>query len=366
MSSQFRTPSATVGFFLIVLASFVLTLPARAQQFGPWSRPTNLNAIELSDGTPCPAVVNSPFDDNHPTISKDGLSLIFQSNRHPTSFGGVDLWVTERDSLEDCWQTPVNVGPVVNSAFNDGTPNLTNDGHWLYFQSTRPTWSTPDGIAVPSCGGGDLYASHRQNKHSDWETPINLGCTINTPGFDQAGPLHFEDDATGTQFLYFASRPIGASDVFWDIYVSTCDADLAACNTQRLWTPGAPVDALNSRFRDTRTAIRRRDGLEMILSTGRPGSLASENLWVSTRATTLNQNWLPPVPINCNWLVPMTCPAWAPFGPLVNSPAFDGAPALSWDGTELYFFSERTDLPGFAGRRDLYFSKRAKVKEPKD
>ena len=61
---------------------------------------------------------------------------------------------------------------------------------------------------------------------------------------------------------------------------------------------------------------------------------------------------------------------WAPLDPpgtpptatvFVNSNFFDGAPALSWDGTELYFCSERTDLTGFAGGRDLYVSKRIKL-----
>ena len=378
------------GSFLAFVGLLVcLFFPHRAaaQQFSAWSAPVNLNALTLSDGTPCPAVVNSASDDNHPTISKDGLSLIFQSNR-PGGSGGVDLWVTERDSLDDCWLPPFNLGPIVNSAFNDATPSLTTDGHWLYFQSNRPTWLTADGIAVPSCGGGDLYVSHRHDKRNDssWEAPVNLGCTINTPGFDQAGPLHFEDDATGIHFLYFTSRPIGASDVLFDIYVSTCTADLAICNTPDTWGPGVPVgtptrdkptDGLNSLSRDTRTAIRRRDGLEMILSTGRPDSLASENLWVSTRATTQDQNWSDPVPINCEWqqnvtailnltLPPLPCPSWAPVDPpgttvFVNSPAFDGAPALSWDGLTLYFFSERTDLPGFKGGRDLYVSKRTKL-----
>jgi hypothetical protein len=324
---------------IVVLFTTTLLCAAagHAQQFSAWSAPVNLNALTLSDGTPCPAIVNTAFDENHPTISKDGLSLIFQSNR-PGGSGGTDLWVTERDSLDDCWLPPVNLGPKVNGAFNDSTPSLT----------TR-------------CGGADLYVSHRHDKRNDrgWETPVNLGCTINTRGFGQAGPLHFEDDATGIHFLYFTRLPIGASDVLFDIYVSTCTADLATCNTQGLWGPGTAVDALNSRFRDTRTAIRRRDGLEMILSSGRPGSLASENLWVSTRATTQDQNWLPPVPINCDAMP--GCPAWDPEGPLVNSPAFDGAPALSWDGLTLYFFSERTDLPGFKGGRDLYVSKRTKL-----
>ncbi len=339
----------------VLLASLALAwaAAANAQQFSAWSAPVNLNAIVLSNGTHCPAVVNSPFDDNHPTVSKDGLSLIFQSNR-PGGFGGVDLWLTKRDSLDDCWQTPKNLGSVVNSASNDGAPNLTTDGHWLYFHSNRD-------------GAVDLYVSHRRDTGDDfgWENPINLGPTINPPGFDQAGPLHFEDDAAGAQFLYFTQKPtppVGTqNDNLFDIYVSTCFSDLATCNTQGLWGPGIPVVALNSPYRDTRTAIRRRDGLEMILSSKRPGSLGSENLWVSTRPTvTLDQaNWEIPQPINCDAMP--GCPAWDPEGPLVNSPAFDGAPALSWDGTELYFFSERTDLPGFAGGRDLYVSKRTKL-----
>jgi hypothetical protein len=344
-----------VIFFTEVFAAIallaVLGPGAGAQQFGPWSAPVNLNATTLSDGTACPAVVNSASDDSHPAISKDGLSLFFSSLNRPGGLGEYDLWVTERDSLEDCWQAPVNLGPSVNSAFRDFAPNLSTDGHWLFFQSGRPG----------GCGGLDLYVTHRQDKRDDfgWENPINLGCTINTPGFDQAMPNYFEDDTSGLRFLYFTRKPIALGLEAFDIYVSTCYADLATCNTQGLWGPGTPVDTLNSPFQDTRPSLRRRDGLEMFFSTTRPGSLGNENMWVSTRATTQDQNWLPPVPINCDGLT--TCPDWAPAGPLVNSPASEGAPALSWDGTELYFFSNRTDLPGFAGGRDLYVSKRTKL-----
>ncbi len=367
MKTRFRI-HATILVAATVIVANLSAPPAEAQQFSHWSAPVNLNNLKLSDGTTCPAVVNSSSNDNHPTISKDGLSLIFESNR-PGGSGGPDLWLAKRDSLDDCWQTPKNLGPDVNSASMDGSPSLTTDGHWLYFHSDRPG----------GCGEVDLYVSHRRDAGDDfgWENPINLGCTVNTPGFDQAGPLHFEDEATGIHFLYFTQKPLGADGTLFDIYVSTCNADLATCNTQGLWGQGIPVVALNSPVRDTRTAIRRRDGLEMILSTGRPGSLASENLWVSTRATTQDQNWSDPVPINCEWqqnvtailnlmLPPLPCPSWAPVDPpgttvFVNSPAFDGAPALSWDGTELYFFSERTDLPGFKGGRDLYVSKRTKL-----
>lgn len=348
-----------VSMIVVGMSSF--TLPVEAQQFSAWSAPTNLNALTLSGSTtPCPPV-NSAADDSHPTLSKDGLSLIFASKRPgpdkngQLGLGDYDLWVTERDSLDDCWQEPQSLGSTVNSTFQDMAPNLSVDGHWLYFHSNRPGRCADPNNSTPTA---DIYVSHRLDKRDDfgWEAPINLGCALNTT-LDDAGP-NFFDDGNGTLFLYF-TRGLSANMDSFDIYVSTCTADLAACNTQGLWGPGTPVDTLNSAKRDTRTAIRRRDGLEMILSSGRPGSLASENLWVSTRGTAQDQNWLPPVPINCDGLT--TCPDWAPAGPLLNSSAFDGAPALSWDGTELYFFSTRTDLPGFAGGRDLYVSKRTKL-----
>lgn len=382
MKSQTLKNSATIVAALVFATALWMVPTARAQNYGPWSAPVNLNAIVLSDGTVCAALINSAFNDSHPTISKDGLSLYFASTRPgPDSRGQIglgdyDLWVTQRDTLDDCWQAPVSLGPVVNSPVRDFAPNLSTDGRWLFFNSNR---SQPDAFGKLPCGGQDLYAAHRQNKRDDfgWEKPFNLGCTLNS-SVDDAGATFFEDDNTGILYLYF-TRNNKANDPtsnFFHIYVSTCSADLDTCNTQGLWGPGVPVDNLNSQVRDTRTAIRRRDGLEMILSSARPGSLTSENLWVSTRATTQDQNWSIPVPINCEWqqnvtailtnmLPPLFC-ASVPDDPagttvFVNSPAFDGGPALSWDGTELYFFSDRTDLVGFAGARDLYVSKRTKL-----
>jgi len=343
---------------LATIAIALFALPARAQELSPWSAPVNVNNIVLSDGTICPAVVNSTSpdrNDTHPTLSKDGLSLYFASTRPgPDSNGQVglgnyDLWVTHRDGPDKCWNSPLNLGPVVNSPAQDFAPNLSPDSHWLYFHSARPTWKRADGVTVSSCGGIDLYVSHRMDTGNDlgWENPINLGCnTINTPGFDQAGPSYIEDATTGTSFLYYTQKPTPSpgtqNDFLFDIYVSTCTKDLATCNTPNTWGPGVPVNALNSPVRDTRTAIRR-DGLEMILSSGRTGSLGFENLWVSTRpAVALDQgNWSTPEPINCD--DKPGCSPWNPQGPLVNSDAFDGGPALSWDGTELYFFRVRAD-----------------------
>jgi hypothetical protein len=343
MTTRFWISKALLlSAILAALAGALFVPPVRAQQFTAWSEPVNLNNVVLN-GTACSAVVNSTSpdsNDTHPALSKDGLSLYFASTR-AGGFGDYDLWVSHRDSLDACWGQPTNLGPKVNSSTVDFAPNLSPDGHWLYFHSRRSTW-LKDGAPTASCGGADLYVSHRMDTSDDlhWEDPINLGCRLNTAA-EEAGPTFF-DDGNGTLYLYFTRGVAGKQDTF-DIYVSICTADLATCNTQGFWGPGTLVgdpgtsQLLNSPFRDTRTAIRR-DGLEMIISSGRPGSLASENLWVSTRpAVTLDQqNWAKPEPINCDDKT--GCSLWNPQGTLINSDAFDGGPALSWDGTELYFF----------------------------
>src|SRR5262245_50242149 len=84
-------------------------------KFSEWSEPVNLGPL-----------VNSKLNDLHPAISANGLSLYITSTR-PGGFGGEDIWVSQRASVNDDWGPPQNLGPVINTAFNDGSPNLTPD-----------------------------------------------------------------------------------------------------------------------------------------------------------------------------------------------------------------------------------------------
>jgi hypothetical protein len=288
-------------------------------EWSAWTTPVNLGPV-----------VNSTSNDQHPSISKDGLSLYFISNR-PGGYGANDIWVTQRASVDDPWGPPQNLGPTINTEFNDFAPNLTIDGHHLYLNSDRPG----------GCGSSDLYVARRKDKRDDfaWGPPENLGCDVNT-SYNESGPLFFDDEANHRQLLYFTSlsRPDGLGD--YDVYVSTRNSD------DEPWGPGTNVAELNGCCRDTRTAISR-DGLEMFLSsdvTGRPGGIGGQDLWVSTRATTSDP-----------WSTP------ANLGPTVNTTFFDGAPALSFDGSTLYFFSAR---PGGFGLNDLYMTTRTRLRGP--
>lgn len=121
---------------------------------------------------------------------------------------------------------------------------------------------------------------------------------------------------------------------------------------------------LNSSGRDTRTAIRRRDGLELYLVSERPpGAIGDGNIWVSTRPDTASPWSTPVLPVQA-----LLQPGELPIniigdqdpGPGVVL-VFDGAMALSWDGTELYFHSNR---PGGSGGHDLYVARRTKLTGP--
>ncbi|HKW40523.1 MAG TPA: hypothetical protein VJN39_04675, partial [Gemmatimonadales bacterium] len=218
---------------------------------------------------------------------------------------------------------------------------ITLDGHQMYFHST----------GHGGCGLADLFVSRRHDKWDDfgWEPAENIdfpSCVVNSTLFEN-GPTFLEDEATGVQSLYFTSlnRPGGLGD--YDIWLSQRRGD------EEPWGPAVDVVELNSPYRDTRTAIRR-DGLEMIISSARAGGVAgSEDLWVSTRRSTLDP-WSTPVNLDADSLA-LGRP------PVVNSAYVDGAPALSFDGTTLYFTSER---PGGFGKRDLYVTTRPQLRGP--
>ncbi len=101
---------------------FLATRPSRTEPFG--------NVVHL------PAGLNTEYEDMSPNVSADGLSLYFASDR-PDGEGDLDLYVAARASLEDPFGEPENLGPEINSASNDGTPTISSDGLHLVFHSPR-------------------------------------------------------------------------------------------------------------------------------------------------------------------------------------------------------------------------------------
>ena len=80
---------------------------------------------------------------NHPTATDQGVSLrkdsreIFFFSTRPGGSGGNDLWTSTRQSAHDAWSTPTNLGTPLNSSAADQQPSLSFDGRTLLFASNR-------------------------------------------------------------------------------------------------------------------------------------------------------------------------------------------------------------------------------------
>ena len=299
-----------------VAASVWLLSPLSAKHFSDWGAPENVGAA-----------VNTLFNEQHPALSPDGLSLYFVSDR-PGGLGGFDIYAAHRADQDSSWGDPVPVAPL-NSAASDFAPAFDPGGHFIFFGSER----------AGGCGGRDLWMSFRADKHDElgWEPPVNLGCVVNSPGFDD-GPTFFEDDEAGLGTLYFISnRPGGVGDR--DVWMTTRQWDGS-------FSQPVNVIELNSPASDSRPGVRRH-GLEIFFTSQRTGSVPkngvpSSDLWTAVRGSTLDP-WSAPVNVG-----------------QLNTSATEAAPALSKDGTTLYFNSDRA---GGFGALDLYVSRRVKTKD---
>jgi Tol biopolymer transport system component len=91
-------------------------------------------------------------------VRTDGKEVFLHSNR-PGGIGNNDIWTSTRRTIHDPWSTPVNLGAPWNSTANENQPSISNDGRTLLFSSNRPggvggndLWistRTPSGKEVP-------------------------------------------------------------------------------------------------------------------------------------------------------------------------------------------------------------------------
>ena len=142
--------------------------------------------------------VNTPGWESQPSISADGKTLYFVSNRKG-GYGGYDIW---KSSLtEKGWGEPVNLGPNINTIYDEQSPFIHPDDSTLYFCSNG--W--------PGLGGKDLFVS-RLSKDGKWQKPENLGYPINSSGDENGLSL----TANGT-YAFFSSNNLNGFGGY-DIY----------------------------------------------------------------------------------------------------------------------------------------------------
>jgi OmpA-OmpF porin, OOP family len=146
-----------------------------------WSVPDNLGID-----------VNSSSWDVQPTLSADGRTLYFVSDR-PGGRGGKDIWKTFKDE-KDLWVSPVNLGASINTPFDEISPFIHVNGESLYFSSK----------GHPGMGGYDIFMSELSG--DKWSIPRNLGYPLNDH-YDQVS-LYITSD--GLKGYYAIERHEGS------------------------------------------------------------------------------------------------------------------------------------------------------------
>jgi hypothetical protein len=122
--------------------------------------------------------INTKYWESHATISHDNKKLYFTSNRKGT-FGGLDIYVSKRDSTGD-WGPATNLGPVINTPYNEESPFLSEDDKTLFFSSRGHF----------NMGGYDIFYSNML-ANGEWSIPLNIGYPMNTTDDDVFfKPLH--------------------------------------------------------------------------------------------------------------------------------------------------------------------------------
>jgi hypothetical protein len=158
----------------------------------------------IENGTWSPLVklnenINTKYWESHATISHDNKKLYFTSNRKGT-LGGLDIYVSTRDSTGD-WGSAVNLGPVINTPYNEESPFLSKDDKTLFFSSRGHF----------NMGGYDIFYSTLLDDNK-WSVPLNVGYPLNTTDDD----VFFEPLNEGYVGYYAKESPdgFGKQDIY--------------------------------------------------------------------------------------------------------------------------------------------------------
>ena len=151
--------------------------------------------------------INTEFFDGQPSIDPTGNVLYFASNR-PGGYGGYDIYKVERKTADMAWSAPVNLGPTINTEFDEKTPYMHCDGKTLYFSSN----------GHGGVGGFDIFHS-RIDDNGNFTKPKNMGYPLNT----ESDEVAYVVSADG-QRIYFSAKMLSGIGG-WDIYCAELSSD---------------------------------------------------------------------------------------------------------------------------------------------
>jgi outer membrane protein OmpA-like peptidoglycan-associated protein len=164
------------------------------------------SSIKKPDSTwskpiPFPGAINSSFYESSITITKDESTIYFASER-PGGFGGIDIYSCTKDK-KGGWTVIKNLGPIINTEYDEDAPFIDHDGKTLYFSSK----------GRKGMGGFDIFKTTLLDlEKKEWTEPENVGYPINTPDDD----VFIIGTGTANRFYFSSARAdgYGYSDIY--------------------------------------------------------------------------------------------------------------------------------------------------------
>lgn len=155
-----------------------------------------------ADASSYPSLFDGPIDasiGDHYLRFVNDTTIIFSSRREG-GYGGYDIYMASKGP--EGWREPFNLGPLVNSAYDEVAPYLSRDGLHLYYSSDRPS----------GLGGFDVYSQFFSPESATWQVTQNLVGPINSPSDD----LYYSLNSDGSSAVFSSDRAGGKGG--FDLY----------------------------------------------------------------------------------------------------------------------------------------------------
>jgi outer membrane protein OmpA-like peptidoglycan-associated protein len=283
-------------------------------------------------------IINYSGLDYAPTVSADGKTLYYVSNRPGSKLGGSgkpshDFFAAKKnDRLDTVFFQPFNIDTTtnlgnlgVNTSLNEGVASIAADRQTLYFTGCK----RDDGL-----GDCDLYMTTIEG--DKWGRPINLGPKVNSKYFDSQPSI-----APDKSRIYFVStRPGPNSDGQpkldnFDIWYSDYDFD----NDE--WKESKNLTDLNTKSQDCSPFIAADNVTLFFSSKGLKPNIGGLDFYVTRNESESNE---------MKWTLPDN------LGEPINTSDDEQFISLPASGDILYFSSKRTDLKHYQGDLDIFMA----------
>lgn len=256
-------------------------------------------------------------------FNADQTRMYFISSKDKDSHGGKDIFMSQLDAKGKRWTTPVNLGSVINTPYDEISVYVTPDESTIYFSSN----------GHKTIGGFDVFKS--EFKDNSWSEPENLGMPINTPGDD----LYMKIMKNGRDAYYASDRGIGKGGLdIYNVVLLGPEKPLLLTTEDDLIASSKPVDesAIEEAVKIQYTRMTVVKGIVTDFNSGQPLESTVELVDLATgqKVKETNSN-----PNTGSYLI--TLPSGKNYGFSVNA-------------KDYMFHSENFDVPEASGYKEIF------------